>query len=370
MKELPQDIRNRLLALAQALIDQEQARVIVPPQKDADGFWFGGGDMIEAADGSIVLSGRYRNYGDSRTGLGQGERGLECALFRAASFDAPFEKIKSWSKADLTCNGNTVTSIEGTSLRRTAEGVELFISSEKDVPYPAEVGEYQKPGTGVWSIDSIRADGVEALNNTGITEVLASDEPVSLHVKDPVTVDDGSGDTQLIYCMHPFSWSCSYTGLAVREAGGEAFSVVNDYLLPRGHVWDVAAARVTDRLCVPPLGALKDLPSLSLYFYDGAECVREHEQNPNAVERPRGYSCEELGGLAWGWDKDFPHMEPLSVTAPLFVSPHGTGCSRYVATLVTDDAIYATWQQSQPSRSQPLLGHSLSLEQVKTILRG
>ena len=38
----------------------------------------------------------------------------------------------------------------------------------------------------------------------------------------------------------------------------------------------------------PQIGILKDLPPLSLYFYDGAECLRQLDENPLAVARPRG----------------------------------------------------------------------------------
>jgi len=370
MKELATSIEGKLIALATSLVDQERAAVKVEPMEHSTGFWFGGGDMIKEPDGSLSVVGRFRNYGDSRTGLGAGQRGLECAIFRAPAFDQPFEKVKAWSKAELTCGGKRVTSIEGTSFRQTADGVELYISSEKDIPYPQEVSEFQKPGTGVWTIDVISAASVDELGPKNIREVLATDAPVSLHMKDPFIVDDGTGDTHLMYCLHPFSWSCSYTGLAVRKEGSDRFEVIDNYLLKRGHIWDVAAARVTDRFRVPQVGVMADMSPVSLYFYDGAECVREHKQNANAVKRPRGWSCEEIGGLAWGWDDDYPHMEPLSVTAPLFVSPYGTGCSRYVSTLVTDDAVYATWQQSQEDLSQPLVGHSLTMEQVEKLLQG
>ena len=119
---------------------------------------------------------------------------------------------------------------------------------------------------------------------------------------------------------------------------------------------------------VPCVGILKDLPPLSLYFYDGAECLRQHDENTKAVSRPRGYSCEEIGGLAWGFDKDFPNMERLSVNFPLFISPYGTGCSRYISTLCTDTALHAAWQQSQDDLSQPLVGHSLDMEEVEKTL--
>jgi len=125
---------------------------------------------------------------------------------------------------------------------------------------------------------------------------------------------------------------------------------------------------VTDRLSVPPLGKLAQVPALSLYFYDGAECLRSLEENSRAVSRPRGYSCEEIGGLAMGYDDTFPAVGRITVDGPLFVSPHGTGCSRYVSTLVTDDGILATWQQSQTDLSQPLVGNFLPMAEVEKLL--
>jgi hypothetical protein len=121
-------------ALVSELIDQRSARVIVRPNRAADGYWFGGGNLLEDAAGTLWLVGRFRDAGDSRTGLGAGERGLACALFASADGAASFEPVRSWSKADLSALG-AVLSIEGTALRRRAEGgVELFVSLEKDVP--------------------------------------------------------------------------------------------------------------------------------------------------------------------------------------------------------------------------------------------
>jgi hypothetical protein len=119
---------------------------------------------------------------------------------------------------------------------------------------------------------------------------------------------------------------------------------------------------------VPKLGCFADAPDCAIYFYDGAECLRSHEENQRAHSRPRGYSCEELGGALFGWEADFPHMERLSRLAPLFVSPWGTGCSRYADCLITDKGILAVWEQSQPDQSQPLVGHFLPLARVAEIL--
>jgi hypothetical protein len=54
----------------------------------------------------------------------------------------------------------------------------------------------------------------------------------------------------------------------------------------------------------------------------------------------------------------------------MFVSPWGTGCSRYVSTLVTASGILATWQQGQADGSQPLVAHALSMDDVESILAG
>ena len=88
------------------------------------------------------------------------------------------------------------------------------------------------------------------------------------------------------------------------------------------------------------------------------------------MTRPRGFSCEEIGGIAAAPANDTFALERVSVLAPAFVSPYGTGCSRYIDTLVTDDGIFATWQQSQDDLSQPLVGHFLSNDSVAELLGG
>lgn len=367
---LTPDQANRLRALASALVDQENAVLLVEPQQRSTGFWFGGGNVIRDDDGSYLVCGRYRNYGDSRTGVGAGERGLELAIFRGGEPCGPFEKILSFSKGDLTCNGVGVVSIEGVALHRTDDGIELYISTEKDTGYPEDIADYQKAGTGVWSIDRIRAGSVAELNPAYIEEVIPhqADDIGRLHCKDPWCFDLANGDFVLGYCTHPFSWSSSGTGMMIRRAGSDSFEDLGKDVLRRGPVWDIAAARVTDRLAVPRIGSFADGPDVSLYFYDSCESLRQLDENPGAVTRPRGWSCEEIGGVAAGMDDELPNIESLTVEKPLFVSPHGTGCSRYVATLITDEGIVAFWQQSQPDLCQPLVGHFLPMNEVERIL--
>ena len=367
---LSSDARQTLSRFLTALVDQTQARILVEPQRRESGFWFGGGNVVRAEDGSLWLSGRYRNAGDSRTGLEAGERGLACALLVSRDGGRSFQQVRRWSKADLSRPNAPVVSIEGTSLLRRLDGQwELFVSSEKAWEYPAEVREYRKPGCGVWSIDVMTGPSPEELETGSLALALREqDDAGYLHVKDPVVYEQADGSTHLLFCSHPYCWSSANTGLAGRARGADGFRLVSRQLVPRGPAWDVAGTRVTCRFPVPRLGQFAKLPPLSVLFYDGLECVRPHEENRRAVQRPRGYSCEELSGAMVGFDAEFPHFERLSYLAPLFISPYGTGCSRYVDVVSTGEGLLATWQQSQEDRSQPLVGHALPMEEVGRLL--
>ncbi len=116
----------RLRAFAHALVDPAHARVAIPAERPEKGFWFGGGKMAQDAAGRLWLTGRYRS-------------------------------------AAVTPEGEPALSIEGSALRFVPGGVELYVSSEKRLPYPAAVAEYRKPGTGVWTIERLRAPSVAQL---------------------------------------------------------------------------------------------------------------------------------------------------------------------------------------------------------------
>jgi hypothetical protein len=370
MSYLNQQQQDRLTVLLSSLFDQQAARVLVEPQRRATGFWFGGGNTVQDSDGTLWICGRYRNFGDSRTGLAAGERGLECALFASRDGGKTFAKQKSWSKADLSYPGNEVLSIEGTALHQRADGSwELFVSTEKKRPYPECVADYLKPGTGVWSIDCLGpAASPSDLAAASIRPVLAEyADPGYIHLKDPVVAGDFAGETQLVFCSHPYCWTCSNSGLAIRKSGSEDFVVQTKEVVHRGPNWDVAGSRVTGRFDLPRLGIFADTPC-SVLLYDGLECVRQLDENTRAVKRPRGYSCEEISGAFFGPAGSWEGFERLSYLAPLFISPYGTGCSRYADVLVTTEGLFATWQQSQNDLSQPLVGHSLSMDQVAAIL--
>jgi hypothetical protein len=127
-------------------------------------------------------------------------------------------------------------------------------------------------------------------------------------------------------------------------------------------------SRITGILRVPRYGVFAGSSPITVYLYDGGESVRKLDEHTQAVSRPRGYSCEELGGAAWGWDDEFPGIHRLSLHLPLFVSPNGTGSSRYAQTMVCEEGIFTIWQQSQPDFSQPLVMNFLPMEEVRKVL--
>ncbi len=362
-------IKAKLVHLASALVNQEKARSIVAPLQRASGFWFGAGNVVEDDAGRFYLTGRYRNAGDSRTGLRAGERGLELAIFKSEDRGQTFAKVLSFSKNELGYDRRKVVSIEGSCLYFVEDGIELYVSTEKSgIPYPEGMEEFQKPGTGIWSIDVMKAPSIEKLKLQQPRSLIESTDPRFLHVKDPLLFNLPGGDTVCVFCFHPFTWASANTGYAIRPRGSKIFGAPGWGFFPRGYCWDVAISRITGVLRVPRIGAFSTLPPLSLYFYDGGESMRPYDEHPQAVRRPRGYSCEEIGGLALGTDKDFPHLERLSPYLPLFVSPYGTGSSRYVQILQTREGIFAFWQQSQKDFCQPLVGNFLGNKEVKRIL--
>jgi len=369
MRELPINARERLTALARVLVDQNAARMLVSPYEKREGFWFGAGNLSRDRSGAMFLIGRYRNYGDSRTGLDAGTRGSELAVFRSDDQAKGFRKIVSFSKSDLSCEGHNVVSIEGAKLLFSEEGVEVFVSTEKaGIEYPPEVRSFHKPGTGVWTIDHATAPSVEALKAAELKTIIRSEDPRWLHAKDPVVSRTSKGDTLLYFCTHPFNWASANSALSVRPSGGAVFSEPNYQPFPRGFTWDVAISRITGFCPVPAAGLFKEYPGTMLVFYDGGESMRKYDEHPAAVRRPRGYSCEELGGLAYATDGDYRNMERLSTRLPFFVSPYGTGCSRYVDVLAAEEGYYVTWQRSQPDGSQPLVLNFVRRKDAEKIL--
>ncbi len=361
------ELEEKLKNLGDALVDQKAARIIQEPAKREAGFWFGSGSMIEC-HGKLYLSGRYRNAGDSRTGLGLGDRGVELVILESADRGKSWKQIRSMSKKDLTYDKRDVLSIEGTCLVCTENGIELYVSTEKSGEYPAEIVEYQKPGTGIWSIDRITAETVDDLDPRKIEPFLSCSDPRYLHVKDPVAYRHADGSMSIVFCTHPYSWSSANSGLITRASDDTPFDEPNFTFFPRGYTWDVAISRITGLLSIPPIGAFAGAPRPTMIFYDGGESLRNLDEHPQAKRRPRGYSCEEIGGLAYTINDRFGEIERLSRMEAAFISPWGTRTSRYVRTLASDEGVFVTWQQGQEDGSQPLVMNVVPWERVESIL--
>jgi len=296
--------RDRLTRVGRLLLDQERAEVLVEPRAREKGFWFGAGNICRGPKGALWLVGRYRNGGDARTGIEAGPRGAELAVLRSDDEGRSFEPAFSLLKEDLASDGEEVLSIEGACLYPHEDGVDLYVSSEKRRSYPPQVAAFQKPGTGVWSIDVLSAPIVEALKDAEPRPALRSEEPRWLHVKDPV-VFDLDGQPAMLFCSHPFSWTSSNTGHAERLGRTPRWEVLDWSVLPRGPVWDVAVTRVTSRLALPRARVLGGA-AVSLYFYDGAAAVRVREAGP----------ARSSAGWPWESTRSSPSWYASPWTAP------------------------------------------------------
>lgn len=362
-------LNDQLIQLCNLLVDLRpgHARVLIEAQRPESGYWFGGGNMVRAANGHLYLVGRYRNAGDSRTGVAAGTRGLELAVFCSRDQGRTFQKVLSWDKAALDSPSGKVLSIEGSCLRLTPQGAELYVSTEKvDVSYPQRVSEFLKPGAGIWMIDVLRANTIEELQTAEVCAAFRSEDPLNLHVKDPFVWSFETGD-RLGFCSHPFNWTSSNTGVVDFPELGSSVAEPEYCVIARGPAWDVAITRGTSVLRLPSVGICRD-QRINLLFYCGGECVRSLDEHATSVRRPRGYSCEELGGVLSYRGDDLSTADRLSDILPLFVSPTGTGCCRYVDVLEVPEGYFVTWQQSQPDLSQPLMLNYVAREQVEAIL--
>jgi len=369
MKVLSPADEKALADLASAIVDQQRARVAVKPQQKSSGFWFGGGNLVADTRGSLWLVGRYRDAGDSRSGLQQGKRGWQLSVLHASDVEAPFEEVGNLQKSSLGVNDRQVLSIEGSALRQLPDSSwELYVSSEKtNIGYPEPFTDYLKPDTGVWTIDRLRAQSIDGLLSAAVETVVESRELAHMHVKDPFLYELSSDQTLLLFCTHPYCWTSSNSAYVPMRDGDVIFrSAVYDFFA-RGFTWDVAMTRATCAWDVPAVGRFQDR-QVTLLFYDGGESLRNMDEHETAMRRARGYSCEELGGVAYVLDRQFANVRRLSRYCPSFVSPWGTGCSRYVDVLTTKEGVIATWQQSQDDLSQPLVRHFLKMDDVHRCL--
>ena len=109
-------------------------------------FWFGGGNSVrDPSDGSLYLIGRYRDAGDSRTGLTSGPRGRALSIFRSTDNGRSFAEVRTWDKSDLYC-GSAVLSIEGSALRLNKRRVQVLGLHRKSSPLSAARRRFSEAG--------------------------------------------------------------------------------------------------------------------------------------------------------------------------------------------------------------------------------
>ena len=64
---------EKLKKLGIRLIDHRECKILIHPQCNGEGLWFGSGNLTQVNDGTIISCGKFRNQGDSRTGTGAGK---------------------------------------------------------------------------------------------------------------------------------------------------------------------------------------------------------------------------------------------------------------------------------------------------------
>ena len=52
--------------------------------------------------------------------------------------------------------------------------------------------------------------------------------------------------------------------------------------------------------------------------------MRNHDEHEKAAKRHLGYSCEEIGGLAYSAEDMFPKLERITTNRAIFISPYRT----------------------------------------------
>ena len=148
-----------------------------------------------------------------------------------------FQKVLSFSKEDLS-HTEEVVSIEGVSLipdSTSDTGFEFIISTEKKSAYPKNLINFQKPGTGVWSIDLLQSEnGLDSFKLDEMSTIARSEKGSTLHYKDPVAFTSNDGHTHIVFCHHPFSWSSSNSGLLTRKKNQASFDLISENILERG----------------------------------------------------------------------------------------------------------------------------------------
>jgi hypothetical protein len=303
-----------------------EREVIRHPIERGPGHWVGAPSIFQEGD-ILYLTYRFRRP------RGQG-RGYEARIARSRD-GMTFDDI--WS---ITQDQLESPSMERFALTRVADTYLLYVS-------------YVDGQTNRWRIDVMDAPHPDRFNPRRRHTVFTSEALGLEAVKDPVILPAFGGlmmyasvaerlpdaralsDTELHASQDVYTSGVirSGTGLAF-SADGYHFSWLGMALQPQDQGWDGYTARITTALPLYPG---------FLLFYDGGKNVQQN--------------FEEVTGLAM--TTDLLHVERLTPTHPVLVSPYNPGTLRYVDYAELHGNLYFYYEIAEVDGS-----HSLSLSTV------
>lgn len=305
------------------LFDPEEGVTIIEPAGSGPGNWAGApGVIYDPASERFYLSYRVRKP--------QPIRGGECYI--ASSTDGVhFDVIWSATKGDFGS-----PSVERFGIAKAPDGSWLL--------YPS----YVDPGDNRWRIDVIQADDPASFDVSKRQKVFTASDVGVEGVKDAWVMRLNGFYYMLIsYAarmetlspeqqerMHATAdiyntgLTLSSSAMAVSQDGIK-YEWLGDVFPPRAGAWDGYAAR---------LGCVVATEYGWIGYYDGSASVEGN--------------YEERTGLAQSFD--LRHFQRLTFDGPALVSPHGSGCLRYIDAVPMKDEILLYYEYCRPDGSHEL----------------
>ena len=305
------------------LFDPEKGTTVVEPLGNDNGWWAGAPSaLFDHETAKFYLYYRLRRP----RGLDL-ERGGECII--AESVDGvTFEPI--WHAEKTAFDSD---SMERAALVTGLDNVwRLYLS-------------YVDPDHKMWRIDYMEADQPDRFDPTQRQPLF---DPVDLEIegiKDPYVFTLGheyymilsyatrsgklttkqEGELHVTADVYNTGLTVSRTGLAT-SVDGRTFTWEGDIFSPDQSQWDKGCRRI---------GSLVYLPPVFTAFYDGASDVSGN--------------YEERTGLASG--TDIRRLKSLSPDGPRLVSPHASGCLRYLDAVQFPDRIHYYYEYARKDGS-------------------
>jgi hypothetical protein len=298
--------------------DPTSGAVIREPQGSGYGYWVGGHKVYyDAQTRQFVLF--YRQRSPLESG-----RGATCAI-AVSSDGVAFEDVWSATKEQFAA-----TSIEvGHCVRDERSGEwRLYVSYEAG---------------GIWRVDLIRANEIEALDVQSRRTVLQPLDYGTRFIKDPVVYQregeywlyaPGMGRTRPAFdgdTIHASGYEATF--LAKSEDGVYFPEIQYVFEAPNTDSWDGRRARIN---------SLVEMDGGFLTFYDGGRTSYD--------------TYEEWCGVAWSPDGVLFERVPLE--EPWVRSPYG--CVRYVYGLRVDNEIFFYYEYTRED-----LSHDLRVSHVR-----